>query len=182
MGIVTKMTQDKGFTKSEIIAEFIRVNEPTRLELTRFIVVTLNKATTSENFEKNRAMWRGYYAFNLSKWKSNGKIYVDKKTKTYRLTKEYVRDGRMYSSTPEKTIERLESKIIRDTKSQISIINDLKEIANNWRILANQRKALIEVKDINISNHKNALRLAKERANKFENAVTDMKELLENIG
>lgn len=179
MKLDAKMAKYKGCTKSEIIAEFIRVNEPTRTELTRFIVVNLNGKATTEEFDKNRAHWRGYYAMNITNWKYNGKLEV--KGKRYRLTKYYVRDGKLYSVAPEIRIKQLENSIENNGKDALKLISDLKEIANNWRALAVQRKALLDVKDIDIKNHKNALRLKTESNNRLSTEIDELNQKLEAI-
>lgn len=73
--------------KVDQIRNFIIDNAPTRKELVHFIVVTMNKKCTSEEFE---AQWskryRGYYATAITNWKYKG--YIEVKNKKYYVTKD----------------------------------------------------------------------------------------------
>jgi hypothetical protein len=96
--------------KAEKIVEFIRANKPRRKELVRFIVVDLNKKLTSKEWDAlpSYDSTRSYYATNISKWKRQGNIVVDEKTKRYSMSKYY--NGNLYGITSKVQIEMLEQR------------------------------------------------------------------------
>lgn len=116
--------------KSEQIVAFIRKNNPRRKELVKFIVVNLNKKITSKEWDElpSTDSLHAYYATNITKWKYQGNVVVDTKTKRYSMTKYY--NGKLYGMTTKVEMEMLEQR------------------AKHWKNLFLKSKAENEILDL----------------------------------
>jgi len=98
-------------TKAEKIVDFIKKNNPRRKELVKFIVVNLNKKVTAKEWDElpSGHSYQAYYATNITKWKRQGNVEVDPKTKRYSMTKYY--NGQLYGITQKVQTEILEARV-----------------------------------------------------------------------
>lgn len=132
-------------TKAEKIVKFIKKNNPRRKELVKFIVVNLNKKLTAKQWDAlpSTDSTHAYYATNISKWKRQGNVKVDPKTKRYSMTKYY--NGKLYGITQKVQTEMLEG---RATHWQALAKNT--NLSNDILIKQNRelRRKLKEIQDI----------------------------------
>ena len=114
--------------KSEQIVEFIRANNPRRKELVKFIVVNLNKIVTSEEWDElpSNHSYHAYYATNITKWRYQGNVEVNEKTKRYSMTKYY--NGKLYGITSKVSIEVLERQLRNANQENERLRAKIKEI------------------------------------------------------
>ena len=96
-------------SKAKKIVEFIKANNPRRKELVKFIQVNLNKRYTLKEWNALPTTKKyNYYGNHINRWKTNGNIEVDAKTKRYSITKYY--NGKLYKMSDKVHIEMLEAR------------------------------------------------------------------------